>query len=337
MSGGGVASDDESNESNDALVGALLVLASGVGFGSVTVLARIAFVGGSNAPTSLAFRFGLAAVIFWLLLLVRRRVRRLPARSVAAFALMGLLFAGSSTMSFMSVERIPASLSALVFYIYPAMVTAGSALLFGTRFSLPQLAVLVSAITGCVLTVDMQSGTIDTFGLALAFAAPCFYSSYVLVGSRATVGVAPLNSSAWIITFSAPLMIVLGITGAFGDRLTTDISTRGWAAIAGLTIFSTVISISTFLAGMARLDPFRASILSTIEPVVSVILAALLLSEQLTPQQILGGAMIVSSTIALQIIQRRGTRSRGGWRRSQLVAAASPPDDERDQRHNHER
>jgi drug/metabolite transporter (DMT)-like permease len=298
------APDKTATHSNDALIGALFVLASGIGFGSVTVLARIAFEGGSNAPTSLAFRFGIGAAIFWLLLLARRRVRKLPKQRIAAFAAMGLLFAAGSTASFMSVERIPASLSALVFYIYPAIVTAGSALVFGTRFSLPQLAVLVGAVGGCALTVDLQTGDIDALGLGLALVTPCFYSCYVLIGSRATMGVPPLNASAWIMTFAAPLMVLLGITGAFGDQLTTDVSARGWAAIAGLAIFSTVISVSTFLAGMARLDPFRASILSTIEPVVSVILAALLLSERLTTQQMIGGVVIVSSTIALQVIQR---------------------------------
>jgi drug/metabolite transporter (DMT)-like permease len=298
--------DDTTTHSNDALIGALFVLASGIGFGSVTVLARIAFEGGSNAPTSLAFRFGIGAAIFWLLLVARQRVRRLPTQKIALFASMGFLFAAGSTTSFMSVERIPASLSALVFYIYPAIVTAGSALVFGTRFSLPQLAVLVAAVSGCALTVDLQTGDIDALGLALALTTPCFYSCYVLIGSRATLGVPPLNASAWIMSFAAPLMVLLGITGAFGDQLTTDITTRGWAAIGGLAIFSTVISVSTFLAGMARLDPFRASILSTIEPVVSVILATLLLSERLTTQQLIGGVVIVSSTIALQLIQRWG-------------------------------
>ena len=306
-----MTSQETEQRSNDALIGALFVLASGVGFGSVTVLARIAFEGGSNAPTSLSLRFGLGAGIFWLLLLARRQVRQLPRQRIAAFALMGLLFAAGSTASFMSVERIPASLSALVFYIYPAIVTAGSALVFGTRFSLPQIGVLIGAVTGCALTVDLQAGGIDTLGLALALATPCFYSCYVLIGSRAMLGVAPLNASAWIMTFAAPLMVLLGITGAFGDRLTADISARGWAAIAGLTIFSTVISVSTFLAGMARLDPFRASILSTIEPVVSVVLAALLLSERLTTQQILGGIVIISSTIALQMVQRRRDAGQG--------------------------
>jgi drug/metabolite transporter (DMT)-like permease len=305
------ARDEAAQHSNDALIGALFVLVSGIGFGSVTVLARIAFDEGSNAPTSLALRFGLGAAIFWLLLLARQRVRRLPTPKIAVFALMGVLFAAGSTASFMSVERIPASLAALVFYIYPAIVTAGSALFFGTRFSLPQLGVLVGAVTGCALTVDLRSGDIDRFGLALALATPCFYSCYVLIGSRATLGVAPLNASAWIMTFAAPLMVLLGITGAVGNNLTSDISSRGLAAIAGLTIFSTVISISTFLAGMARLDPFRASILSTIEPVVSVILAALLLSERLTAQQILGGVIIVSSTIALQVVQRKRDAGRG--------------------------
>ena len=207
--------DNSTTKSNDALIGALFVLASGFGFGSVTVFARIAFEGGSNAPTSLAFRFGLGALIFWLLLLARRRVRKLPRQRIVAFGLMGLLFAAGSTTSFMSVERIPASLSALVFYIYPAIVTAGSALIFGTRFSLPQLGVLVAAVGGCALTVDLQSGDIDALGLGLALVTPCFYSCYVLIGSRATLGVPPLNSSAWIMSFAAPLMMLLGLVVVF--------------------------------------------------------------------------------------------------------------------------
>jgi drug/metabolite transporter (DMT)-like permease len=293
-----------------SLTGAGFVLISGLGYGAVTVLARVAFEAGSNAPTSLVLRFGLAAAIFWVMLAARRRIRRLPARRIAGFALMGVLFAGGSITSFMAVERIPASLAALVLYIYPALVTLGSAIFFKTRFPPSRLLVLLATLIGCALTVDPRAGEINVAGLALAMSTAFFYSGYVLLGSRATIGVPPLNASAWIITFASGLLVVVGTFGVFGDSFTYSIAARGWMAILGLAIFSTVISISTFLAGMARIDVFRASIISTIEPVVSVILAALLLAERLTLQQTIGGMVIIMSAITLQVITHREGRFR---------------------------
>jgi drug/metabolite transporter (DMT)-like permease len=298
--------------SRDALVGAALVVLSGVGFGAVTVLARVAFEAGSNAPTSLVVRFGLGCAIFWCLLAVRRKVQRLPLARVGGLALMGVLFATGSTASFMAVERIPASLAALVFYIYPAIVTLGSAVFFGTRFPPSRLLVLLATLTGCALTIDVQAGSIDPLGVGLALTTAVFYSGYVLLGSRVTVGIPPLNASAWIMTVASALLVLVGAFGIFGDGFTTDIAPRGWLAILAMAIFSTVISVSAFLAGMARLDPFRASIISTIEPVISVMLAALLLAERLTTQQAVGGALIVASAVTLQLLARREGRFQQG-------------------------
>ena len=296
-------------QGRDALIGMGLVLTSGVGFGAVVVLARVAYDGGSTAPTSLLARFTLAGALMWAIVAARGQARRLPARRIGGFALMGLFFSAGSVASFKSVEYIPASLAALVFYIYPAIVTLGSALFFGTRYTLARLAVLTASLVGIALTIDVQSGPVSITGVALALASPVFYSGYVLVGSRATRGVPAMLASAWIISTAAVMMLLVGATGLIGDRFTADVSARGWAALLGLALFATVISITTFLAGMARIDVFRAAILSTFEPVVSVILAAVLLGERLTARQALGGAVIVGAALALQLLARSEGRA----------------------------
>jgi drug/metabolite transporter (DMT)-like permease len=80
---------------------------------------------------------------------------------------------------------------------------------------------------------------------------------------------------------------------------------RGWLALLALALFSTVISIAAFLAAIARIDLFRATIISTVEPLISVVLAAALLDERLTIRQALGGAVIIVAALALQLIARR--------------------------------
>jgi drug/metabolite transporter (DMT)-like permease len=292
----------------EALLGAMLVLASGVGFGAVAVLFGVAIAGGANAPTALVVRFGLGGLLLTALAVARGQARRLPARRLAGLALMGLLFSGGSVASFKSIEHMPAALSSLLFYTYPVLVTLGSMLLFRARYSLARLAVLPVSLAGCALTVELGSGAVDATGVALALLSPVFYSGYVLIGSRVSRNVPTLLASAWIIGVSAVIMLLVGLTGLLGEHFTTDISARGWAAMLGLALFSTVLAISTFLAGIARIDVFRAAILSTGEPVISVALAALLLGERLSLRQGLGGVLIVGAGVALQLIARREGR-----------------------------
>jgi drug/metabolite transporter (DMT)-like permease len=67
----------------------------------------------------------------------------------------------------------------------------------------------------------------------------------------------------------------------------------------GMVVFSTIIAITTFLAGLERVGPTNAAMLSTLEPVVTVLLAAWLFGERLTPITLLGGGLILVAVILL--------------------------------------
>lgn len=76
-------------------------------------------------------------------------------------------------------------------------------------------------------------------------------------------------------------------------------SIDGWAALLAIALISTVLAILAFFAGMTRLGPTNAALLSTVEPIVSVLLGALILSEILTAPRILGGVLILGAVILL--------------------------------------
>jgi drug/metabolite transporter (DMT)-like permease len=78
-------------------------------------------------------------------------------------------------------------------------------------------------------------------------------------------------------------------------------------------LIATVIPVATFLAGLKRIGPTDASMLSTLEPVVTVLLAALLFQEKLQPITLLGGGLILAAVILL---------TRSELRQSEAVAAA---------------
>jgi drug/metabolite transporter (DMT)-like permease len=73
----------------------------------------------------------------------------------------------------------------------------------------------------------------------------------------------------------------------------------GWLAVFGIAIISTVAAIVLFFAGLERIGPTRASVLSTVEPVCTVLLAAVLLGETVAPSQLVGGALILTAVVLL--------------------------------------
>jgi drug/metabolite transporter (DMT)-like permease len=80
---------------------------------------------------------------------------------------------------------------------------------------------------------------------------------------------------------------------------------QGWLAILGLSVISTVLSIMLVFAGTLKIGASKASILSTVEPVLTVVWAAILLGEHIEPAQYIGGVLIVTSVILLHIPPRR--------------------------------
>jgi len=73
----------------------------------------------------------------------------------------------------------------------------------------------------------------------------------------------------------------------------------GWISIIAIALISTVLGIVTFLAGLRRIGPANASMLSTLEPVVTVFLAAIALGETITFFRIVGGMMVLSAVILI--------------------------------------
>jgi len=72
----------------------------------------------------------------------------------------------------------------------------------------------------------------------------------------------------------------------------------------GLAIVATVVPRAAFYAGIARVGPSTASILLTVEPALTVLLAAIVLHERLGPLQFLGGALVLAAVLILQARSR---------------------------------
>jgi drug/metabolite transporter (DMT)-like permease len=149
------------------------------------------------------------------------------------------------------------------------------------------------ALLGTALTVDPAGGQLP--GILLAISAALIYSVYIIVGTNVMKHVSAMQSS--LVIFASAGM-VYGILMAFhGVHLPS--TSLGWITILGIVLVATVIPVIAFLAGLERIGPTNAAMLSTLEPVVTVLLAAWIFGERLQSIALLGGGMILIAVILL--------------------------------------
>ncbi len=295
--------------------GLLFIVASAVAFGAMAIFARFAYADGVDTWTLLALRFGIASACLGLL--ARASGGAMPrGRDLAIATLMGAAgYAGQAATFFSALKLAPAGLVALLLYLHPALVALLAAWFLHERMTPAKLLALVLALAGLALTVaPALGGGASAFprlplGIALGIAAAVIYAIYIVVGMRLTARVAPLALSA-VITAGAAVVFI-GVAAVHGPRWPA--TATGWAAVAAIAIISTVFAISFFFAGLARVGATQASTLSTVEPVVTIALAAVVLDERIAPVQLGGGALILAAVLLLARPKERDP------------AAASPP------------
>jgi drug/metabolite transporter (DMT)-like permease len=284
------------------LIGIILVALSAAGFGTLALFGRHAYVDGMDALTILFLRFSLAASLLLTLLFVRRE--QLPRGSVllrligmGALGYMGQAFAYLSALKYAS-----AGLVALLLYLYPMFVALLAALLLHEPLTGIKGLGLGLALVGTALTVGPAGG--QALGTLLAVAAAAIYSVYIIVGSQVIKHVSVVQSSTVIFAAagvsSGALMVVNG------PHLPT--TSTGWVTIMAIVLIATVLPVVAFLAGLERIGPTNAAMLSTLEPVVTVLLANVWLNETLKPVTWLGGALILIAVVLLTQSELRRTQ-----------------------------
>jgi drug/metabolite transporter (DMT)-like permease len=279
-------------------VGLAFVVASAISFGTLGVFGKLASRHGLTLPTLLGLRFGLAAVVLWALAFARRDVVWLGARRTAGLAAMGGLYVLQATAFFSSLRTIPAAITSILLYVYPVLVTLLARVVMRERLTRMRLVSLVLACAGVLMVVGpTPTGHLDIGGVLLGLASAVVYSTYILTGGVMLRGVPALLASAVITTVGGASFLLYG--AATGSLHALD--GAGWGIVAGCAIVPTVIAATLFLAGLARVGPTRASIVSTLEPATTAVLAALVLGEDLSALRLLGGAVVLVAAVLVSV------------------------------------
>ena len=275
------------------LLGIFLIVVSAASFGTLAIIGRFAYADGLDVTTMLFLRFTIAAILMFAWLAIRKEP--LPrGRTLLQLAGMGGLgYVGQSFCFMSAINYASTGLVALLLYLYPVFVTILTVIFQKVKLTSRTVFALVLATIGAALTANPQGGQLP--GILLAISAAAIYAVYILVGTGVMQKVSAIQSSAVIFASAA---VVFGIMTAIrGAHWPT--TQNGWLAISGIAVIATLLPVATFLGGLKIVGATDASLLSTLEPVVTVVLAAMILGEKVQPLMIAGGVLILAAVLMI--------------------------------------
>lgn len=278
----------------------LLVVASAVCFGSVSVLTALATRAGASLPTILAWRYVVAVPMFVVAAGGLRRMR-VPADRLTSLTVLG--GGGQALVALLALLPlvrfgIPAATLGFLFYTYPAWVALFAALRGTERLTRRRVVALVLSLAGIVCMVGMPWGpSLSRVGLAIALAAAIVYALYIPLINRLQGSLAPAVASAYICGAAG---VLYAVGGALLGTLAWTLAPQAWLAIGTMALVCTTLAFIAFLRGLAALGPVRTAIISTVEPFWTAIAGAVALGQPLGPATLAGGALIACAVVVLQ-------------------------------------
>ena len=286
--------------------GFIWALVAACGFSATPALVKTVYLQSAFEPMDIAlWRMLFAAPLIWAVVLWLRRgsARKIKSDAPVKQALLiGMMLSVAVLLAFFGLERLPGSTYIVLFYSYPAIVVLMSRFL-GERIGPRAWLALAMALTGVALTVpDFNApGGIDQLGVVFVLCNAFIVAIYYILSKRALAGVLDISgSSAWMML--GTLLMLLPLLPLRGLQMPPNALTL--LLLLGIATFGTVLPVFGINLAIQRIGAAQASLITTVEPPLSMIISMIVLGELIVALQWLGAALIVGSVIALQFRPR---------------------------------
>lgn len=272
--------------------GYALVAVASLAFGSLAVLAKLAYAEGMSVPDLLFWRFTLASVVIAPLAL-----RRLPsARALVPAIVLGIFGYGLTTIFYFNALKtpLPAGVASFLLYLAPAFVAVGGWLLYRERLGSRGRVALTLALVGLALLTLAPDAPLPGGGVLLATLSAVTYSGTIL-GGRA-VG-AKLTAAQ--VTLGTSIGAALTHLATARGRIHFPPTTAAWAETLAIALLCTAFAVLAFYAGLREIGAQRTAIVATIEPVATAAIGAVVLAETMSSLQLAGGLAVIVASVVL--------------------------------------
>lgn len=288
-----------SENASAATAGTLIAAGGAVCYGVTVVIGRDLAGSGLDPATALGVRFGVAAVALLVVLAARRApLRPLPGERLRILALGAIGYTTESTLFYLSLQRGTAAATALLFYVYPALVSVLEIARGRERPSKATVFALCLSVAGTGTVVAAGGDvSITTGGIAFAFASAATFAIYLLVGRELGRRSDAMTAACWVAVGASASSLARGaVTGTLSDPT----GHLGPLALYGV---ATAAAFALTFAALSRIGTSRTAVVMTLEAISAALLAAVFLGESIGVMQGIGGAAVLGAAVIIALSQ----------------------------------
>lgn len=280
---------------NTRTKGLLATMISAVFFGFIPLFVKTICAGGGNSVSAAFYRFFLSVPILYIYLKAQGISMRITRTEFAKIALITIFgYGGTAVLLFSSYNFIPSGMSTTIHFMYPVFTILGCMIFFKEKVSPLKLLCVALCFGGILLFYNGESGG-SVLGMALSFLSGVTYAFYTIYLEKSGLQkMENLKLIFYMNTVAASMILVMALlTAQFTLRLTP----LAWGTAAFFATATSLIGVLGYQIGVKCIGPQNAAILSTFEPITSVIVGVLVYWEAFSARTLLGCLCVLSAVV----------------------------------------
>ena len=280
---------------NTRTKGLLATMISAVFFGFIPLFVKTTCAGGGNSVSAAFYRFFLSVPVLYIYLKAQGISMRITRTEFAKIALITIFgYGGTAVLLFSSYNFIPSGMSTTIHFMYPVFTILGCMIFFKEKVSPLKLLCVVLCFGGILLFYNGESGG-SVLGMALSFLSGVTYAFYTIYLEKSGLQkMENLKLIFYMNTVAAAMILVMALlTAQFTLRLTP----LAWGTAVFFATATSLIGVLGYQVGVKCIGPQNAAILSTFEPITSVIVGVLVYREAFSARTLFGCLCVLSAVV----------------------------------------
>ena len=280
---------------NTRTKGLLATMISAVFFGFIPLFVKTICAGGGNSVSAAFYRFFLSVPVLYIYLKAQGISMRITRTEFAKIALITIFgYGGTAVLLFSSYNFIPSGMSTTIHFMSPVFTILGCMIFFKEKVSPLKLLCVALCFGGILLFYNGESGG-SVLGMALSFLSGVTYAFYTIYLEKSGLQkMENLKLIFYMNTVAAAMILVMALlTAQFTLRLTP----LAWGTAVFFATATSLIGVLGYQIGVKCIGPQNAAILSTFEPITSVIVGVLVYREAFSARTLLGCLCVLSAVV----------------------------------------
>jgi drug/metabolite transporter (DMT)-like permease len=208
-------------------------------------------------------------------------------------------FCGTGLLLYLSYNYISVGLATMLNFIYPTLVTVIMVIFYKEKCNLNKILSVILSLIGLFFLIGFEKITISLPGVLLALGSGLAFAYYIVGMNVCKLReLPPILMTFYVSLFSGIAMLIITL---FHHDYIIHFNLNNIFSMLFISIFSTVLSLITFMEGIKIIGATNGAILNTIEPIVSVVLGVIILSEPLSLFAVIGCILIVISLLIINM------------------------------------